>query len=180
MTLTDIANIALEDIGQKVIGNIDGDDFNSRRLKNRIFKTIETVQKRRNWVHLRKELKLALSAEKAANGFYKFILPKNLLNVISSSSPYKREHDFLISGFPDLRIYCTIASFNPDEWGINLTNAVIAQIKKDIVYPMSGDLQLANQVYLLAEKDIRSAILDDAYDEKNKVITQTGSWFNGW
>ena len=26
MTLTDIANIALEDIGAKAIGNIDGDD----------------------------------------------------------------------------------------------------------------------------------------------------------
>ena len=57
MTLTDIANVALEDLSEKAINSIDGEDSVSRKVKRKIFLTIDTVSARRNWVCLRKEIK---------------------------------------------------------------------------------------------------------------------------
>jgi hypothetical protein len=79
-----------------------------------------------------------------------------------------------------LQIYCTIVSFNPNDWGVNLRNAIIAQLKKDLAYPITNDGNLATNVLQLAERDIQEAMLHDAYDEKQRVIQDRPTWFTGY
>lgn len=180
MTLTDLANIVLEDLGQKTIGNIDGDDFNARRIKRRMFNSIQTVAKKRNWICLRKEVKLTQAAGKGVRGENKFIPPKNLVNIIASTAEWERSGDYILSASSELTIYCTILSYEPDQWSVNLQNAVIAQLKQDLSFSITGDAQLTGQVYQLAERAMKTAIMDDALDEKSRRVQKTTHWFNGW
>lgn len=180
MTLTDIANIVLEDLGSKSIGNIDGDDFDAKRIKRRIYFSIETISKRRNWCDLRKEVKLVAMAGKSVQGMFRFIKPKGLLNILDGSHKWENGGDCLLCDSQDLQIYCTIVSFNPNDWGVNLRNAIIAQLKKDLAYPITNDGNLATNVLQLAERDIQEAMLHDAYDEKQRVIQDRPTWFTGY
>ena len=178
MTLTDIANIALEDIGAKPIGNIDGDDVMERKLKRRIYCSIDTVSKRRNWVCLRREISLTRRVGMSASGEYSFVAPKGMLNIMRSSYPYRREGDNLYSADENLRVQCTVVSYLPSEWSINLRNAVIAQLKRDIVAPISGDPNLAAQVYQISEREIQEAMLSDSYDEQERRVQRHTTWFD--
>lgn len=178
MTLTDIANIALEDLGQKAVGNIDGDDSVARKVKRRIFLSIDTVSKRRNWVCLRREISLTQRVEKSDSGEFAFIPPKGLLNIIRSSAPYRREGNNIFSPDGNFRIECTVVSYNPEEWSINLRNAVVAQLKRDIAVPITGDGNLSAQVYQVVEKEIRDAMLSDSYDERERRVSRKPTWFD--
>ena len=180
MTLTDLANIVLEDLGQKAIGNIDGEDFNARRMKRRIYNSIQTVAKKRNWICLQTDIQLTQAAGKGVCGEYKYIPPKNLINIIASTADWKRSGDYILSASPELTIRCTILTFEPDQWSVNLQNAVIAQLKQDMTFAITGDAQLAGQVYQLAERAMKTAIMDDALDEKCRRVQKRTSWFNGW
>ena len=177
MTLTDIANIALEDIGAKAIGNIDGDDVLARKIKRRIFNSIESVSKIRNWTHLRQAIKLERTAEKTDDGWYQFNIPKGLLNVIWSSGRWVFNDGYILSPDERLKIICTIASFEPDKWGINLQNAVIAQLKKDMALSITNNPQIATTVFQMADIAIRNSMLHDAFDEKNKTVDECATWF---
>lgn len=180
MTLTDIANIVLEDLGSKSIGNIDGDDFDAKRIKRRIYFSIDTISKRRNWCDLRKELTLTTMAGKSVQGLFKFIKPKGLLNIMQSSCKWENGGDCLLCEEPNLKIFCTVVSYNPNDWGVNLRNAIIAQLKKDLAFPITNDANLSSGMLQLAERDIQDAMLHDAYDEKQRVIQDRPTWFTGY
>ena len=179
MTLTDIANIALEDLGQNAIGNIDGADFNARRLKRRICISIDTIQKKRNWVCLRRTVNLTRIGEKPnVDGEYGYIMPKQLLNVIKSSAPFFKRGDTIYSQFPELELLCTIGTYVPDEWDINLRDAIVAQVKRDMVGQIATDSNLITLVFNITGRTISECALNDAYDEKNRVLQTTQTWFD--
>jgi hypothetical protein len=177
MTLTDIANIALEEIGANAIGNIDGNDVNARRIKRRIFLSIETMSKKRNWVCLRKDVELTRCIEKFFDDRYVFNIPNGLLNVISESAKWERFANGFLSREPRLRIFGTFLSYDPDTWNVNLTNAIIAQIKKDIA-PQFVKPELIQNIFAISEQTIRDAMLSDAYDEHNKIIDKNPTWYS--
>ena len=82
MTLTDIANIVLEEIGVKAIGSIDGDDVFARKIKRRLPITIAEVSGKRDWSCLIHDIELSRIEEKASDGSSKFNLPRNILRII--------------------------------------------------------------------------------------------------
>ncbi len=178
MTLTDIANIALEDIGAKAIGNIDGDDVNARKVKRKILLSIETVSARRNWCCLRKEIKLTRMAEDdSETGWHKFNRPNGMMCVISSSAPFKAMGEFILCPEDELKVLCVIVSYNPDEWDVLLRNSIIAQLKYDIAISVTGNGELATTMLQLADLEIKQNMLHDAYNEKNRVIQRRSDWF---
>lgn len=180
MTLTDIVNIVLGDLGEKEIGNIDSDDSYARKIKRRIYNSIQTVAKKRDWICFRTEIKLTRAAEKGIRGESKFITPKNLVNIIASTDEWERGGDYILSTSSELSIYCTILNFEPDRWNVNFQNAVIAKLTQDLAFPITGDKQFAVSAYQIAERALKSAIMDDALDEKNRRIQTHTHWFNGW
>ena len=168
MTLTDIANIALEDIGAKAIGNIDGDDVNARKIKRRLPNTIAEVCNLRNWSCLVKTIKLSnIECGRSFKGFYKFNAPRGLLKIIAPSM-CMIEGDIILAPFENLEIKATILDDNPEHWDTNLTGAILAQLKGDIAFMILGDANLAAQIKQLAARDIQRFIKNDIYRSRGK------------
>ncbi len=160
MTLTDIANIVLEEIGVKAIGSIDGDDVFARKIKRRLPITIAEVSGKRDWSCLIHDIELSRTEEKASDGSSKFNLPRNILRIISPRE-CRIEGDFVLFNGENLTIKCTLYEDNPDKWNINLQLAIIAQLKADICFAVTGDAQLALNLKRLAQTDIESYMKND-------------------
>ncbi len=168
MTLTDIANIALEDIGAKAIGNIDGDDVYARKIKRRLPHAILEVSNRRNWSCLVKTVELSrIEYEKSFEGLNKFNAPRGLLKIIEPTM-CRIEGDTILYPHENLTIKATILQENPDCWDANLTGAILAQLKADIAFMIKGDANLAGQIKQLAARDIERYMRNDIYRSRAK------------
>lgn len=168
MTLTDIANIALEDIGAKAISSIDGDDVNARKIKRRLSITISDVSSKRNWSCLIKRVELSrVDGQKSFEGLNRFNAPRGLIQIISPEM-CRIEGDVILSPFEKLTIKATILEDNPDKWDANLTGAILAQLKADITFMIIGDAELARQLKQLAKIEIEKYIQNDYYSAKGK------------
>ena len=168
MTLTDLANLALEDIGARAIGNIDGDEVNARKIKRRLPNTIVEICSLRDWSCLVKTMKLSrVDEERTIEGFYKFNAPRGLLKIIEPKM-CRLESDVVLSPFKDLTIKATTLEENPDYWDSNLTGAILAKLKSDIAFMILGDANLALQIKQLAELEIQRFIKNDIYRSRGK------------
>ena len=168
MTLTDIANIVLEEIGVKAIGSIDGDDVNARKIKRRMPLSISEVCNLRNWACLVKIVELSrIEDGRSFGGLYKFNVPRGLLKIIEPIM-CTIEDDAILSPFEKLTIKATILDNNPDHWDVNLTGAILAQLKADIAFMILGDANLAAQIKQLAARDIQRFIKNDIYRSRGK------------
>lgn len=174
MTLTDIANLALESIGHKAISSIDSNDFEAQRIKRHIYNTIDKVASQRNWICLGRCIDLVVSS-KTADGRTRFLLPKNLMS-ISSRYPGKRFGLEIVAHCEAISIECFIASYDPNEWEINFKNAVLAQLVADITLPITGDAKLALSFRQLAEVEIGRYMRNDIFNEKPRHIQNNTSW----
>ncbi len=168
MTLTDIANIALEDLGAKAIGSIDGDDVNARKVKRRLFHTISEICNKRNWSCLVKTIELSrIDGDKSYEGLSRFNAPRGLLKIIEPTM-CRIESDVILAPYETLAIKATILDDNPDHWDINLTGAILAQLKADIAFMIKGDANLAGQIKQLATRDIERYMRNDIYRSQGK------------
>ena len=167
MTLTDIANIALEDIGAKPIGNIDGDDTLARKLKRRLPITISEVSQKRTWSCLVRTLSLARAIGKNLDGRSQFHCPRGLLKIHSPEGCIVEGKYILFYG-DTLTVKCSVISENPNEWDENLRGAILAQLRADIAYMATGDTQLAAQLRQIAIRDVEHYMRNDYYRARGK------------
>lgn len=168
MTITDIANVALEEIGAKAIGNIDGDDVFARKIKRRLPLTIAEVSAKRDWSCLVQEIELSRIEEKASDGSSKFNLPRNVLKILSPRE-CRIEGDFVLFREDNLTVKCTLYEDNPDKWNIYLQLAIIAQLKADICFTVTGDAQLALNLKNLARTDIERYMKNDIIQSRKSL-----------
>ena len=178
MTLTDIANVALEDLGGKPISSIDGDDFDAQRLKRRIKSTIDDVAAMRKWTCLRRTAILPMSAKGDFEN--RFLLPNGLVEIImvNPCCQWRIEGRELISSEQEMEILCTVISYNPDDWNVHFKAAVLAKFGADIAFMVSNNAQLAAQKKQLAQMEIAQCISRDFYAEMPRQ-EQTGiTWWN--
>lgn len=178
MTLTDIANIALEDLGGKPISSIDGDDFDAQRLKRRIKSTIDDVAAMRKWTCLRRTVILPMSAKGDFEN--RFLLPNGLVEIIMVN-PYcqwRIEGRELVSTAQEMEILCTVISYNPNDWNVHFKAAVLAKFGADIAFMVTSNAQLAAQKKQLAQMEVAQCISRDFYAEMPRQ-EQTGiTWWN--
>lgn len=180
MTLTDIANIVIEDLGGRSIASIDGDDFDAQRAKRRIKSTIDDVASLRKWVCLRKTVKLPLSSR---NDFEnRFLLPNGLVEIIAAcpDCQWRREGKELISTVQEMAILCTIVSYNPNDWDVNFKGAVISKFGADIAFMVTSNVQLAMQRKQLAQVEISRYIGNDIFSEKPREVQDGVTWWDGF
>lgn len=161
MTLTDIANVALEEIGAKPIGNIDGDDVNARKIKRRLPLSIAEVAAMRNWSCLVKRVPLSRRNDKSVGGRAVYNKPRNLLKVLEPEYGVNIESDYILAPEGTTELTCTIADDNPDNWNVYFRLAVIAQLKCDIAFTIMGDPNSAMALRQLAERDIQRYMKQD-------------------
>ena len=167
MTLTDIANIALEDIGAKAISSIDGDDVLARKIKRRLPITISEVSNKRNWSCLLKTMLCSRVEGKSFDGRNLFNKPRGLLKIVAPAL-VSIEGDYIVHHNESLKIKASIISENPDEWDENLRGAILSQLKADIAFLATGDIKLAGQLKQMAEREIQHYMRNDFYKTKGK------------
>ena len=167
MTLTDIANIALEDIGAKAISSIDGDDVLARKIKRRLPITISEVSNKRNWSCLLKTILCSRVEGISFDGRNLFNKPNGLLKIVAPAL-VSVEGDYIVHHNENLKIQASIISENPDEWDENLRGAILSQLKADIAFMATGDIQLTGQLKQIAEREIQHYIRNDFYKSKGK------------
>lgn len=167
MTLTDIANVALEDIGAKAIGSIDSDDSLARKLKRRLPITISEVSSKRSWSCLMKTIKCSRVVDKNFDGRNKFNAPNGLLKIIEPKM-CEVQGDFIVHNNESLTITASIVSYNPDDWCDNLRGAIISQLKADIAYMATGDLHLAGAMAQRSNIEVQKFMRNDYYRTKGK------------
>lgn len=169
MTLTDIANVALEEIGAKSIGNIDGDESNARKVKRRLPLTIADVASKHNWSCLVRDVKLyRIDEPQPEGGLYKFNRPKWMFKIIEPRFGVSVEGDYILSSTEELTVKCTICDEDSAKWDSCFLLSVIAQLKADICFMVVGDAQLALNLKQLAEIDIRRYMRQDSFAKKNR------------
>ena len=168
MTLTDIANIALEDIGAKAISSIDGDDVLARKIKRRLPITISEVSTKRNWSCLLKTMLCSRVEGKSFDGRNLFNKPRGLLKIVAPAL-VSIEGDYIVHHNESLKIKASIISENPDE---NLRGAILSQLKADIAFMATGDIQLTGQLKQIAEREIQHYMRNDFYKSKGKRLKQ--------
>lgn len=180
MTLTDIANLALEDIGARSVSNIDSDDFDARRIKRRIYKTIDDIAVLRNWTCLIKNVELVLSSTDE-RGEGHFLLPRSLVQIIDTFPvcEWRREGKEIVALTDKLAIKCTVISYNPDDWDANFRGAVLSKLTADIVFQTVGNAQLAAQRLQLADRDIARYISNDVFAENPRRVQKKPEWWSG-
>ena len=172
MTLTDIANIALEDIGAKAIGSIDGDDVLARKIKRRLPITISDVSSKRTWTCLLKTIQLSRVEGKSFNGLNLFNKPRGLLKIVAPTM-CGIEGDYITHHNESLKIQASIISENPDAWDDNLRGAILSQLKADIAFMATGDIQLAGQLKQISVREIERYMRNDFYQSRGKRPKQT-------
>ena len=178
MTLTDIANIVLEDLGEAPIASIDSDDFAAKRIKRRIKSTIDEVASLRKWPCLRHSVKLILAVEGDFEN--RFILPNGLVEIVSTDPvcDWRIEGRELVSPSKKIEILCTIVSYDPDEWSLNFKNAVISKFGADIAFMITHNAQLAAQKKQLAQMEVAQCISRDFYAEMPRQEQSGITWWN--
>ena len=181
MTLTDIANIALESLSERAISSIDdeGDDL-AVRLKRNIFHSISEVERSHHWTCLCKTEKLVRQGT-LPTGERLFIKPSDFAGIIESypNTSWRLEGKNIVAPLDDLCILYTRKSFNPDDWDEYLRGAVISRFRADIALNVSGDSKIAQLAYQQAQIEIPRYIRNDIYGRRNRHLPRTHI-FDGW
>ena len=160
MTLTDIANIVLEEIGVKALGSIDGDDVFARKIKRRLPITIAEVSWEKRLVLPIHDIELSRTEEKASDGSSKFTLPRNILRIISPRE-CRIEGDFVLFNGETLTIKCTLYEDNPDKWNINLQLGDYRSIKSRHLLCCNWRCPTCVESKRLAQTDIERYMKND-------------------
>ena len=170
MTLTEIANLAIVGLNAKAINSIDGDEVNARKAKLLLPVVIENVSSAHAWSCLRRTVKLTHAAEKSEDGRYKFLQPKNLLKIlrIFPEGVFEREGGHILSDSETLSVRCTICSFDPNDWDVMLRKAIVSQLKAELAAIIVGDANLAANYMQIAQKDLRDAMSEDIFNQRNR------------
>lgn len=182
MTLTDIANRALEAVGGDAINNIEDDTATARKIRRALYCAIDDVQSMRNWGCLSRKGELVLAAEPSETECeFKFIAPKNLIAIVETFPPtrFERIGGFIYAEVSKLSARWIVSNYEPMTWCKNLQGAVIAKLKAEIVLPVVGNERFATQTIQLAERDIARYIMNDISASKDKLSQHQSTWFEG-
>lgn len=181
MTLTEIANRAIEAVGGDAINNIEDDNATARKVRRALLCSIDDIQGLRNWGCLSRKEKLVLAQPEPLDGQYKFIAPKNLIKIIETFPQvrFERIGDFIYTSVSELVARFTVSSYDPSKWCKNLQGAVIAKLKAEIVLPIVGNERYAAQTFQLSERDISRYIMNDIAASRDNLSQKHTTWFKG-
>ena len=181
MTLTDIANLALSDIGQTEINSIDEASKVAKMVKRRIYATIDDVQALRDWACLTRDVALSKREEETPAGECVFNAPNGLLRVADSNADarlWRRSGSHFIAPQTTLTLRCVIAEYNPSKWDAFLRRAIVASLRAAITMPITQNADLAAQTRAMAEKEIREMALEDARQTCQRRMSTRTTWLD--
>lgn len=131
-TLTDIANLALDTLGEKAIEDIDGTGSVPELLARNMAPAIREAEASFRWSELVAQESVEPETEQSADGLYRYGLPEDCLRVLSVEADggaleYRLEgaEALLVSAGEAVRVVFLRYSDDPDEWGVQLSTAIV-------------------------------------------------------
>lgn len=150
-SLTDVANSALAAIGQSPVNSIESDSASARTCRLHLDACIRREQQLFQWNELRMVRALVpltdteATAIREAEGLYSFLLPGDLLQVISFSvSPIEYRGGRVLCGWPELTVVYVRFSAVPGEWSPELFRVVCSALAAAVAKVLTGDQKIAD------------------------------------
>ena len=177
--LTDIANLALIEIGEDIITNIDASTTPSTIVKAVIYQTIREVQKLIDWPELRVIKSLNRRAVMRDETYYYYNLPSNFLDFIEADECkyYFLEAGFVASNSDALEITYKKYTDNPAEWSADMTELIYRKLAEKISPVLTENpqiTQISSQKYGLAEE--RCLARTQNRQSKRRYYNKNHSW----
>lgn len=182
MTLTDIVNLAMEDLSERAISSIDDkDDDLALRMKRQIFRAIREVQTMHRWSSITERATL-VKCDTLPSGESVFIQPSGFAGIVECFPNVRCtiEGKHIIAPVSELYIKYARKSFNPDDWDDNLQGAIISKFRANVALNLSGDSKIAQLTYQQAQIEIPRYIRNDVYRRKTCNAPSGPSFFDGW
>jgi hypothetical protein len=157
-TLTDVANLALASIGERLIANINSDGDVENIVNNVLCETIRQVQTEIYWDEIRTQVEPSALPEMypPSPSLYQYQLPTNFLNVVnlSSGAEYFIENGLLVTSDPQPMVTYVRYSEEVTEWSAYMVELVYRKLAYNISMHLTQNAnisQMAFQSYKEAE-----------------------------
>ena len=154
-TLTDVANLALASIGERVIENIEDDSSIARDIRRVLFESVRQTQLEIFWEELREITSPSRVTEPYPGDeeFFQYRLPSTFLDVIS----LKSNHTWFLSGGklitqdPEPLLTYKRYSEEVSEWSGYLVELIYRRVAANVAMPLTQNLQLAQKAEQIYE-----------------------------
>lgn len=151
-TLTDIANLALTSIGEDTITSIDAETARARKVRVVLYQNIREVQRLIDWPELRVRKTLTQHASMLTDTIYKYLLPTNFLEVISTDDDINwfLQDSYFCTGSSTAEITYKKYSQEPSEWSADLVEMVYRKVAVSIAPLLTENaqwMQTASAIY---------------------------------
>ena len=173
---THICNLALLEIAQDPITDIDDISVTAKRCKLVFDDVVDEVCASKFWSKVKKRVELALLPDPPEYEFnFQFQLPADHLNIISINSNLLDQIEFQIEGnkllINDSSVFIKyiVKQSNPALWGQLLQRAIELRLAAGLAYIITGDRTLASEKYNLYHVYSKmSAALDSNQGSRRK------------
>jgi len=177
---THICNLALQEIGEPPITDIDDATTPAGRCKLIFDDVVAEVSASKYWSKTKDRVELALLPEPPVYGFnYQFQLPADHLNIVEINEfnegdiPYQIEGDRLLINQSSVFIKYTRTQTNPDKWGRFLQRAIVLRLAAGICFIFTASPKLTESLYKLYEKYSRESAATDSNQGSRRKMRAT-------
>jgi hypothetical protein len=147
-TLTDIANLALASIGEKVIQNIDDESAIARDINRVLFESIRQTQLEILWEELTEIIQPSQVTDRypGNDSLYQYRLPNNFLDVVhlKSGSDWFLSGGKLITDDPEPVLTYKRYSQEVSEWSGYLVELIYRRVAANVAMPLTQNGQVAS------------------------------------
>jgi len=157
-TLTDVANLALASVGEKLIANIDSDGRIEGIVNNVLCETIRQVQSEIQWGELRTIVEPSQLPDMypPAPSFFQYQLPTNFIDVVelSSGADWFVENGMLITTDSAPMLIYKRYSEEVTEWSAYMVEMIYRKLAVNMAMHLTQNaqvLQVAQSLYKESE-----------------------------
>lgn len=148
-TLTDVANLALASIGERVIQNIDDETSIARDIRRVLFESVRQTQLEIFWEELTEIIKPSQVTDRYPGDeeFFQYRLPNNFLDVVGLESNFAwfLSGGKLITKDPEPLLTYKRYSVEVSEWSGYLVELIYRRVAANVAMPLTQNLQLAQK-----------------------------------
>lgn len=177
---THICNLALQEIGEPTITDIDDATVPAGRCKLIYDDVVAEVSASKYWSKIKSRVELALLPDPPVYGFnFQFQLPVDHLNIIEINEfvegdiPYQIEGDRLLINQSSVFIKYTRTQANPNLWGKFLQRAVVLRLAAGISFIFTASPKLTEDLYRLYRDYSRASAATDSNQGSRRKMRAT-------
>ena len=154
VTTTDIANEALDHIGEQQLTDLDTDTTNRGKVCSRQLAIAGRIEQQAfMWPSLQKRGTISGTAHATLDTYYEFTVPADLIQVIDTNRQVFREGDsFLAYGDDDLTILYQYYEADPNNWPAGLQRCTAVRLAALIAPQLTQGTEVADRMYGLLQK----------------------------